>query len=48
MLRDGDKVTTWNLTLNQGQTWQRTLTTPSGGSLAASLTTPDRVLRVAA
>jgi hypothetical protein len=47
-LRAGPKVTTWNLTLSDGQTWQRTVTAPAGGSLAASLTTPDRVLRVTA
>jgi hypothetical protein len=45
-LRGGPKTTTWNLTLSDGQTWQRTVTAPAGGSLAATLTTPDRVLRV--
>ena len=48
VLRGGKKVTTWDLTLEDGQSWQRTVTAPPGGSLAATLTTPDRVLRVTA
>ena len=46
-LRSGAKtVTTWNLALTYGVTWQRTVTGPTGGTLAATLTAPDRVLSV--
>jgi hypothetical protein len=39
-------VTTWDLTLAYGESWQRTVTQPAGGKLAATLTAPDRVLLV--
>jgi hypothetical protein len=35
---------TWDLKLADGETWQQTVTVPPGGKLAATLTTPDRVL----
>jgi hypothetical protein len=41
----GKTVSTWQLTLAQGETWQRTVTSPGGG-LAATLTTPGRMLEV--
>jgi hypothetical protein len=49
-LRDGQAVTTWNLRLDEGETWQRTVTAPRpplpGSKLTATLTTPGRVLSV--
>jgi hypothetical protein len=39
-------VTTWELTMAYGDTWQRTVTAPGGGKQAATLTTPDRVISV--
>jgi hypothetical protein len=46
-LRSGARtVTTWDLALAYGETWQRTVTGPAGGKLAATLTAPDRVLSV--
>lgn len=51
-LRDGSRrVASWDLKLAQGETWQRTVTAQLGGNLpgsklAATLTTPDRVLWV--
>ena len=41
----GKAVGRWTLTLDDGQTWQRTVTTAAGG-LSATLTTPDQELKV--
>lgn len=39
-------ITTWELTLTYGETWQRTVTAPAEGKLAATLAAPDRTLSV--
>jgi uncharacterized membrane protein len=39
----GHTVSTWQLTLDDGETWQRTVT---GSGLTATLTTPDQTLKV--
>jgi nitrate reductase gamma subunit len=47
VLRTGKKtVTTWNLTLADGQSWQRNVGEPPGQPLVATLTTPGRTLTV--
>ena len=48
VLRSGaTTVASWDLTLTDGETWQRSVTEPAGGPLVAILTTPGRVLTVA-
>lgn len=47
VLRSGTKaVSTWDLSLADGETWQRTVTAAAGGTLSATLTTPGTELRV--
>jgi hypothetical protein len=47
VLRNGGKtVGSWDLTLAAGETWQRTVTATAGAKLAATLTTPDKLLTV--
>jgi hypothetical protein len=47
VLRTGKKtVTTWNLTLADGESWQRNVGEPPGEPLVATVTTPDRTLLV--
>jgi hypothetical protein len=44
---DGGKVLgAWDLALAQGQTWQRTVTRPAGGTLTATLGMPGQALMV--
>jgi hypothetical protein len=48
VLRTGKKtVTTWSLTLADGESWQRNVGEPPGQPLVATLTTPGRTLTVA-
>jgi hypothetical protein len=37
LLRNGHRVSTWNLTLANGQTWHRSPPLPAGGTVAADL-----------
>jgi hypothetical protein len=42
----GTTSSSWDLTLTDGETWQRTVTTASGAARAATLTTPGQTLKV--
>jgi hypothetical protein len=47
VLRDGGKaIGTWDLSLSEGQAWQRTVARPAGSTLTATLDVPGQTLRV--
>jgi hypothetical protein len=47
VLRSGGKTLgTWDLALTDGETWQRAVPQPAGGTLTATLATPAQVLTV--
>jgi hypothetical protein len=45
---DGKTVGSWDLSLAEGQAWQRTVARPAGGTLAATLAGPGQALKVTA